>query len=85
MVFKKNKKNDSYDDILLQNLDESLSDLRAARNRFMFASDEKEITATIFEINALTVHYSNILKEIRERGLKREPFYYLKKENQCVK
>ena len=75
----KSKVKDTYDDFLLQKLDESLSDLRAARSRFMFACDEEEITAVIFEINSLSAHCSNILREIRERGIKREPFYYLKK------
>jgi len=80
MALPKRKTTVNYDELLLCKLDEALSDLRSARSRFMFACDEEEITAVIFEINSLNAHCSKILREIRERGIKREPFYYLKRE-----
>ncbi len=62
-------------DPLLTEIDETLTLLRIAENRYDFLTEPALLDALCLEIKSLQLRYEGLIRQAKKRNLRREPFF----------
>lgn len=79
---------ETYEDILVSNINNALNEIYLARTNFDMATGADNIELAIYELNTAEIKYQNLIKEAKRLGILRRGFPGYKEreeveENQC--